>query len=499
MIDFTIHFIYLFSITFQLQVNGHKFMATFLRQPTFCSHCREFIWGIGKQGYQCQVCTCVIHKRCHQSVVTRCPGSKNAEAIVTEEQAGGGQQRFNVNVPHRFSVHSYKRFTFCDHCGSLLYGLIRQGLQCEASSSVSVQGSISETDELGRMKDEDEELRLRLEAQRIMDQHMKDRYPEEDQESKPKALDTNLDAVMGKLGLDDFNFIKVLGKGSFGKVMLAELKGTDEVYAVKVLKKDVILQDDDVECTMTERRILDMAAHHPFLTALHSCFQTEVIPPVNRILEENRFDVVVYSLDWHPENHVSFIDNVHMRSLHSSCKLMCEETQVYDTVIFDVNNDGTPMEQKLWPRHCVQNTWGAELHEDLKVAEDAILVYKGTDPDTDSYSVFWDNNKKFHTTLNEELQKRGVTDVFVCGVAYDVCVAATTKHAIEEGYRTILIDDGCRGVSEEDIAATREHTIANQGLVVHSSQVKNLATGRDRPPALAYKLALELSKKTKKK
>lgn len=59
-------------------------------------------------------------------------------------------------------------------------------LLTSASSSVSVQGSISETDELGRMKDEDEELRLRLEAQRIMDQHMKDRYPEEDQESKRK-------------------------------------------------------------------------------------------------------------------------------------------------------------------------------------------------------------------------------------------------------------------------------------------------------------------------
>ncbi|KAG8036392.1 hypothetical protein G9C98_003714 [Cotesia typhae] len=114
------------------QVNGHKFMATFLRQPTFCSHCRDFIWGVGKQGYQCQVCTCVVHKRCHKLVVTKCPGMRDEEmetVLQSNESIQG--QRFSVNIPHRFEVHTFKRFTFCDHCGSLLYGLIKQGLQCQ--------------------------------------------------------------------------------------------------------------------------------------------------------------------------------------------------------------------------------------------------------------------------------------------------------------------------------------------------------------------------------
>ncbi|XP_012272167.1 protein kinase C isoform X2 [Orussus abietinus] len=295
------------------QVNGHKFMATFLRQPTFCSHCREFIWGLGKQGYQCQVCTCVVHKRCHESVVTKCPGMRD------ESSQGTQGQRFNVNIPHRFVVHNYKLFTFCDHCGSLLYGLIKQGLQCVACNmnvhkrcqknvanncGINTKVMAEILNKMGISPDKQTKLpRINYKSSQVggggggggtatgsnnqqsaspgaPDAPGTPGAPAMGNAAADGALERKtpeaVEADTRKVSLDDFNFIKVLGKGSFGKVMLAERKGNpNEVYAVKVLKKDVIIQDDDVDCTMTEKRILALAAKHPFLTAIHSCFQTE--------------------------------------------------------------------------------------------------------------------------------------------------------------------------------------------------------------------------------
>uniref|UniRef100_A0A3B4UQJ1 Protein kinase C n=1 Tax=Seriola dumerili TaxID=41447 RepID=A0A3B4UQJ1_SERDU len=298
------------------QVNGHKFMATYLRQPTYCSHCRDFIWGVlGKQGYQCQVCTCVVHKRCHELIITKCAGMKKQED--TPEEVGS--QRFSVNMPHKFSIHNYKVPTFCDHCGSLLWGLMRQGLQCKVckmnvhrrcetnvapNCGVDARGIAKVLSDLGVTPDKISNTAQRRRKQR------------QGEKKGSQPVFTDLDRLQDSLSLDqqgpqhstsssssssssttsssssssssagrengqsqrrslkDFNFIKVLGKGSFGKVMLAELKGTEEVYAVKVLKKDVILQDDDVDCTMTEKRILALARRHPYLTQLYCCFQT---------------------------------------------------------------------------------------------------------------------------------------------------------------------------------------------------------------------------------
>uniref|UniRef100_A0AAZ3QBZ2 Protein kinase C n=1 Tax=Oncorhynchus tshawytscha TaxID=74940 RepID=A0AAZ3QBZ2_ONCTS len=257
------------------QVNGHKFMATYLRQPTYCSHCRDFIWGvIGKQGYQCQVCTCVVHKRCDCVIV-------NGRCLPLQV----GSQRFSVNMPHKFGIHNFKVLTFCDHCGSLLWGLLRQGLQCKVckvnvhrrcESNVAPNCGVDARD----LK-ELENIRKAL----SFDQRGQEHKSASSSSSSRVAVGSEggearengeLKTVQTKrMTLQNFLFIKVLGKGSFGKVMLAELKGTDEVYAVKVLKKDVILQDDDVDCTLTEKRILALARKHPYLTQLFCCFQTK--------------------------------------------------------------------------------------------------------------------------------------------------------------------------------------------------------------------------------
>lgn len=131
-----------------------------------------------------------------------------------------------------------------------------------------------------------------------------------------------------------------------------------------------------------------------------------------------------------------------------------DNAAVYDTVIFA---GPPPMKQRLWPRHCVQDTWGSELHKDLKVnllilflkivlslltnpwlpanqtlcmqiVDGGTKVYKGTNPEVDSYSVFWDNKKLSDTSLCSLLKQKGISDVYVCGLAYDVCVGEFAWH-----------------------------------------------------------------------
>ncbi|EHB18298.1 Protein kinase C epsilon type [Heterocephalus glaber] len=300
------------------QVNGHKFMATYLRQPTYCSHCRDFIWGvIGKQGYQCQVCTCVVHKRCHELIITKCAGLKKQETpdecpvppelrrplSLGEASMHKVALKTHGDIPVcKMNVHRRCETNVAPNCGVDARGIAkvladlgvtpdkitnsgqrRKKLVAGAESPQPASGSSPSEEDRSKSAPTspcDQELKeLENNIRKALS------FDNRGEEHRASSTDGHLaspgengevrQGQAKRLGLDEFNFIKVLGKGSFGKVMLAELKGKDEVYAVKVLKKDVILQDDDVDCTMTEKRILALARKHPYLTQLYCCFQTK--------------------------------------------------------------------------------------------------------------------------------------------------------------------------------------------------------------------------------
>lgn len=221
-----------------------------------------------------------------------------------------------------------------------------------------------------------------------------------------------------------------------------------------------------------------------------------VIDPINLMLDTVTFHEVIYTLDWHPPNHISFVDNVKLRKLHQSSKIQDPSTvKILDTVVFQ-GSDGHPMEQTLWPRHAVQNTSGAELHPKLKFFPGAKKVYKGTNPDLDAYSALLDNEKKAPSSdLKMFIDEVGATDVYVSGLATDFCAGATALDAMLLGYRTIFVEDALRGVSPDGIQRTKRKILEGDGVLVDVAKVGNMVKGLDRRPELGLYLARQIQKK----
>ncbi|RNA32700.1 Pyrazinamidase nicotinamidase [Brachionus plicatilis] len=217
---------------------------------------------------------------------------------------------------------------------------------------------------------------------------------------------------------------------------------------------------------------------------------SEVIPCINELIRSVPFDAIVYTYDWHPEDHCSFIENVHKRKLAPNSPTR-KNVQVNDIVIFENYPD---IEQKLWPAHCIQGSYGSELHPDLILIDEksdpfrrsVIKTYKGVKSDIDSYSAFFDNCKLNETNLNSDLKKLGINELYVCGLAGDVCVAATCNDALDLGYRVVFIEDGCRGIIVEDIERQKMKLSNRNSVIARSNQVSNMVTGRDRRPELAF-------------
>lgn len=175
----------------------------------------------------------------------------------------------------------------------------------------------------------------------------------------------------------------------------------------------------------------------------------QIIPVVNEV--QKSFDLVVATQDWHPQSHKSFA------SSH-------EGKRVFEHI--DLN--GLP--QVLWPDHCVQGTKGADFSAGVNWDRTEAIFRKGMAPEIDSYSGFYDNGHLKTTGLADYLRGKGVTSVYIAGLAGDYCVFFSAKDALAEGFQTYVIEDATKPISEEGFALSMNEILDKGGHVVQSSE-----------------------------
>ena len=176
----------------------------------------------------------------------------------------------------------------------------------------------------------------------------------------------------------------------------------------------------------------------------------EIIAIANDL--QSRFEVVVATQDWHPQNHKSFASNHPGKN------------------VFDVT-DLNGLNQVLWPNHCVQGSRGAEFSNALNMNRVEAIFRKGTDSEIDSYSGFYDNGHRKSTALGEYLKGKQVTEVYIVGLAADYCVYYTAKDAIAEGFSTYIIEDAVRAINDDGFLQAKADIVNNGGTIIQSSSI----------------------------
>ena len=175
----------------------------------------------------------------------------------------------------------------------------------------------------------------------------------------------------------------------------------------------------------------------------------KIIPVVNEL--QKQFPLIVATQDWHPANHASFAASHPGKNPGD---------------IIDLNG----IKQVLWPVHCVQNSPGAEFVPGLERSCISKIIQKGTDPNIDSYSGFFDNAHLKATGMNQFLKEKSVTEIYICGLATDYCVKFTALDALPLGYKTFLVQDACRGVNlKPDHAAMAIEEMRRAGVIITES------------------------------
>lgn len=169
-----------------------------------------------------------------------------------------------------------------------------------------------------------------------------------------------------------------------------------------------------------------------------------VIPVVHDLA--SRFAHVVVTQDWHPRGHVSFASSHPGREPMSRIVLP----------------DGA--EQILWPEHCIAGTPGADPPASLQLPPTAVVIRKGMHPERDSYSAFFENDRRTPVGLDELLRQRGIDDVTIAGLATDFCVLHTALDARRLGYSVTVVEAGCRGIDVDGSLAAAWAQMARAGV-----------------------------------
>jgi len=168
----------------------------------------------------------------------------------------------------------------------------------------------------------------------------------------------------------------------------------------------------------------------------------EIIPTVNRLAR--RFAHVILTQDWHPSDHLSFASN------HPGAR-------PFETVSVSYGR------QTLWPDHCIQNTDGAAFSNALDVPHAELILRKGYHRDIDSYSAFYENDHTTPTGLSGYLRERGVTRVFLAGLAFDYCVRWSAEDARRQEFSVVVIEDACRSIDLDGSHADALKALAESG------------------------------------
>ena len=169
----------------------------------------------------------------------------------------------------------------------------------------------------------------------------------------------------------------------------------------------------------------------------------EVVPVINRLAHQFRH--VVLTQDWHPEDHSSFA------SRHPGKAPFSEIEMSYGP-------------QTLWPDHCTWESEGAAFHAGLDIPHAQLVIRKGFHKEIDSYSAFFENDRKTPTGLLGYLRERGLTRVTFVGLAFDYCVRYSAEDAAAHGFDTIVIEEACRAIDLAGSAAATKASFRDRGI-----------------------------------